>query len=209
MPIFLISFFNSFVLDKQVNHTTENHAKDQIESEDTHVYNNRGIYNEYEEHYCLLHHYPNCHYHQHGNIANQKTTYDNQKKHLNSNLEYTEDIHEPCEGNSSQIHYNEQNHSVYTDNSNKVANKLKVSKPKTGKSKRLILSSSGENIVREGNDMCAHCQSPITSAYTGQSIEPNDTMVAKDASQLYETNRDLVNDGDKRGKIKVIAKECQ
>ena len=157
----------------------------------------------------MLHHYPNCHYHQHDNNTTQRAAYDNHKRHLQSNLDYTEDAHEPCEGNSYQIDFNDTNHSVYNDNSTKGANKLKVSKPKTGKSKRLILSSPGENIAREGNDMCAHCHSPITSAYTGQTIETNDTSVTKDASQLYEPNRVLVDNGDQQGKKRSIANGCQ
>ena len=189
--------------DKQVNHTTENHSREHLEVEDTHLYNNRGTYNELDEHYCLLHHqYPNCHYHHHDTNARQKTTYDNHEKHLNTNIDYTQNLQEPCERNGYQIDLNVTNHSVYSDDTNKGANKQKVSKAKTGKSKRLILSNLGENTNREENNTCAHCHSPITSAYAIQSIERNETLASKDASPLTAPNRDLEDDGDQLGKMR-------
>ena len=187
--------------DKQVNHTNENHSRELLETEDTHVYNNRGTYNEYDEHYCLLHHYPNCHYHQHDDTT-QKSTCDNHEAPLNSSTDYNEEAHGPYEGNSYEIDLSVANHSAYAENAIKGANKLRVSKLKTGKPKRLILSKPGENPTWEGNEMCAHCHSPITSAYTRQVIESNGTLLAKDAIQLFEKNRDLVDDGDdQRGNI--------
>ena len=191
--------------DKQVNHTTENHSRNHLEVEDTHLYNNRGTYNELDEHYCLLHQqYPHCHYHQHDTNARQKTTYDNHEKHLNTNIDYTQNLQDSSERNGYQIDLNVTNHSVYSDDTNKGANKQKVSKAKTGKSKRLILSNLGENTNREENNTCAHCHSPITSAYAIQSIERNETLAVKDASPLIEPNRDLGDDEDQLGKMRYV-----
>ena len=152
----------------------------------------------------MLHHYPNCHYHQHNDDKTQQksTTCDNHEPPLNSNADYNEDNRGPYEGNRYQIDFNTTNHSVFADDAIKGANKLKVSKLKTGKTKRLILSNPGDSTNREGNEVCAHCHSPITSAYTRQVIESNGTSMAKDVIQLFEKNRDLVDDGDdQRGKI--------
>lgn len=186
-----------------MNHTNHNNSREQLEPADTQVYDSRDPYNEYkDEHYCLLHHYPNCHYHQ---IIRKKNTCDNHDTTYfrNSDAECNETLQEPSasyEATEDQIHPNTDD-LIYSSNATAGTNKVKATKVKTGKVRKSPSSNPGENIREVNNEMCAHCHCPITSAYTRQIMSIGGRLESKEATQIFGQSSYAVDDSDYRGRI--------
>ena len=90
---------------------------------------------------------------------------------------------------------------INSSNPSAGINKVRMTKLKTGKAKKSPSSNPGEKIREINKEMCAHCQCPITSAYTRQIMSIGGRVETKEDIQLFGQSSYAVDDSDYRGRI--------
>ena len=184
--------------DEQGRYTSKTNSTEQLEQVDNHVYDECGAYNDLDEHFCMLHHNPHCHYHQ---SIQKRNICNKHEAQLNSDVEFSmnNDTQDPPEDVTDTEKLNPHDF-MYNRDVIVSVNKDESAKIKTIKCKNTIPSNTDEerNVYKES---CAHCHCPIKSAFTRQIIDINGSLERKESSDSCGQIRCFVNNGDYGGNI--------